>query len=58
MEALMLIDTNVSNLMVVIIIKNNVIHPKTFIQVCREIEIHKILLNESLNIDVDTLLLF
>jgi len=57
-EALILIDTNVINLILVIIIKKNVIHPKTFIQVCREIVIHQILLNESLNTDIDTLLSF
>jgi len=57
-EALILIDTNVINLMAVIIIKKNVIHPKTYIQVCREIVVHQILLNGSLNIDVGTLLSF
>jgi len=51
-EAFILIDTNVINLMVVIIIKNNVMHPKTFIHVCREIAIHQILLA------VETLFLF
>lgn len=51
-EAFILIDTNVINLMVVIIVKNNVMHPKTFIHVCREIVIHQILLA------VETLFLF
>lgn len=57
-EALILTDTNVINLMVVMIIKNKVIQPKTYIQMFREMVIPQNELNESLLFDVDILLLF